>query len=165
MAGEAIHHQVNRLFGPGTVGALTDGQLLERFTTRRGDAAESAFEGLVARHGPMVLRVCRALLRDPHDADDAFQATFLVLARRAGAIGERELLGPWLYGVARRVALKARGVAARRRRREGGNALERPGRRRRRRPLARPPGRSSTRSSTGSPTSTAAPSSSAISKG
>ena len=126
MAGDAIHQQVNRLFGPGTVGALTDGQLLERFATRRGEAAEAAFEGLVARHGPMVLRVCRALLRDPHDADDAFQATFLVLARRAGSIGERDVLGPWLYGVARRVALKARGVAARRRAREGGNLLDDP---------------------------------------
>jgi len=118
MAGEAIQ-QINRLFGPGTVAGLTDGQLLERFATRRGDPAEAAFEGLVARHGPMVLRVCRAVLRDPHDVEDAFQATFLVLVRRAGSIGERDLLGPWLHGVARRVSLKARGLAARRRVREG----------------------------------------------
>ena len=117
--GDAIH-QVNRLFLTGTVGALTDGQLLERFATRRGETAEAAFEGLVARHGPMVLRVCRGVLRDTHDVEDAFQATFLVLVRKAGSIGDRELLGPWLYGVAHRVALKARGVAARRRSREGG---------------------------------------------
>jgi len=120
MAGGDAIGQINRLFGPGTIGGLTDGQLLERFTTRRGEAAESAFEGLVARHGPMVVRVCRALLRDPHDVEDAFQATFLVLVRRAGSIGERDLLGPWLYGVARRVSLKARGLATRRRSREGG---------------------------------------------
>ncbi len=124
-SGDAIH-QVNRLFQAGTVGALTDGQLLERFATRRGEAAEAAFEGLVARHGPMVLRVCRATLRDAHDVEDAFQATFLVLVRKAGSIGERDLLGPWLYGVAHRVALKARGVAARRRGREGDRLTEDP---------------------------------------
>ncbi len=123
--GDSIQ-QVNRLFLSGTVGALTDGQLLERFTTRRGEAAEAAFEGLVARHGPMVLRVCRGSLRDPHDVDDAFQATFLVLVRKAGSIGERDLLGPWLYGVAHRVALKARSVAAKRRRKEGEYAAEPP---------------------------------------
>ncbi len=114
-----LSRPLSRLFEDGTVGALTDGQLLERFATRRGPAAEAAFEGLVARHGSMVLRVCRAVLRDPHDVEDAFQATFLVLVRKADSIGERDLLGPWLYGVAHRVALKARGQAARRRKREG----------------------------------------------
>ena len=123
--GEAVR-LINRLFREGTVGALTDGQLLERFATRRGEAAEAAFEALVSRHGPMVLRVARGMLRDPHDVDDAFQATFLVLVRKAGSIGERELLGPWLYGVAHRVALKARAVAARRSRREGGIADDPP---------------------------------------
>ena len=117
--GDAVR-QINRLFLDGTVGALTDGQLLERFATRRAEAAEAAFEALVARHGPMVFRVCRGVLRDPHDVDDAFQATFLVLVRKARSIGERELLGPWLYGVAHRVARKARAVAARRSRKEGG---------------------------------------------
>jgi polysaccharide biosynthesis/export protein len=112
--------QINRLFQDGTAAALTDGQLLERFTTRRAEAAETAFEALVSRHGPMVLRVVRGVLRDPHDVEDAFQATFLVLVRKAHSIGERELLGPWLYGVAHRVALKARGVAAKRNKREGG---------------------------------------------
>ena len=123
--GDAIR-QVNRLFQVGAVGILTDGQLLERFSTRRGETAEAAFEALVARHGPMVARVCRGLLRDPHDADDAFQATFLVLVKKAHAIGERELLGPWLYGVAYRVSLKARSLAAKRRKREGTFDLEDP---------------------------------------
>ena len=117
--GDAVR-QINRLFRDGTAAGLTDGQLLERFTTRRAEAAEAAFEALVGRHGPMVLRVCRGVLRDPHDVEDAFQATFLVLVKKAHAIGERDLLAPWLYGVARRVALKARGVVARRNRREGG---------------------------------------------
>ena len=117
--GEAAR-QINRLFLDGTAAALTDGQLLERFTTRRPEVAGAAFEALVTRHGPMVLRVVRGVLRDPHDVDDAFQATFLVLVRKARSIGERDLLAPWLYGVAHRVARKARGVAARRNRREGG---------------------------------------------
>jgi len=117
--GDAVR-QINRLFRDGTSAALTDGQLLERFSTRRPEAAEAAFEALVNRHGPMVLRVARGLLRDPRDVEDAFQATFLVLVKKAHVLGERDLLGPWLYGVAHRVALKARGVAARRNRREGG---------------------------------------------
>jgi polysaccharide biosynthesis/export protein len=92
---------------------LTDAQLLDRFLARR---EEVAFEAMLRRHGPMVLGVCRRLLSDPHDAEDAFQATFLVLVRRAAAIVPRSSLGPWLYGVARRTALKARSSAARRRR-------------------------------------------------
>ena len=111
-----------RLFDGESVGGMTDGELLDRFTTRRGATAESAFEALVARHSPMVARVCRGLLRDEHDVEDAFQATFLVLVRRAGSIGERDLLAPWLYGVAHQVARKARAVALRRRGREGGPA-------------------------------------------
>ncbi len=109
-----------RLFEGESVGGMTDGQLLDRFTSRRG--AESAFEALVARHGPMVARVCRSCLRDEHDVEDAFQATFLVLVRRANSIGERDLLAPWLYGVAHKVARKARAVALRRRGREGEGA-------------------------------------------
>ena len=111
----AVLRQVNRLFGPGTVAGLSEGELLERFVARRDEAA---FEALVARHGPMVLGVCRRALRDPHDADDAFQATFLILARRAGAIRDGDLLARWLFGVARRVSARARVLAGRRRDRE-----------------------------------------------
>ena len=100
--------QIGRLFGLGTAGGLTEGQLLRRFVERRD---EVAFEALVARHGPMVLGVCRRLLADPHDADDAFQATFLVLVKKAGSIREPDLMGNWLYGVAHKVAAPARARA------------------------------------------------------
>src|SRR5438132_6614906 len=73
---------------------LTDGELLECYATHRDEAA---FEALVRRHGPMVLGVCRRLLQNPHDAEDAFQATFLVLVRKAAAIAPREKVGSWLY--------------------------------------------------------------------
>jgi RNA polymerase sigma factor (sigma-70 family) len=105
-------------------GRASDGDLLERFLARRDDAA---FEELVRRHGPMVLGVCRRALADPHDADDAFQATFLILARRASSIAPASRVGPWLYGVARRVSLKARAAIQRRRSVERGAALDRPG--------------------------------------
>src|SRR5260370_31472823 len=93
-------------------GGMTDGQLLERFLTAR---EEAAFEALVRRHGPMVLGVCRRVLRNEHDAEDAFQATFLVLVRRGSGIVARESVGSWLYGVAFRTAQKARAAAAQRR--------------------------------------------------
>jgi RNA polymerase sigma factor (sigma-70 family) len=92
--------------------ALPDAQLLERFALRRDEAA---FEALLHRHGPLVFGVCRRLLYEPHDAEDAFQATFLVLARKAGAVGRRAPLGNWLYGVAYRVAARLRKNVARRR--------------------------------------------------
>src|SRR4051794_37117283 len=103
------------LFSQGAVGGLSDGQVLERFAARRDEAA---FEVLVRRHGPMVLGVCRRVLRDRHDADDAFQATFLVLARKAASIAHRELVANWLYAVAHQTARKARALAIRRRMRE-----------------------------------------------
>ena len=83
------------LFLAGSAVGLTDGQLLECFATRDGEAAELAFAVLVERHGPMVLRTCRAVLRDEHDARDAFQATFLILARRGGSlwVGTRSARG------------------------------------------------------------------------
>ncbi len=105
-----IVRQVQRLFGGGSVAGLGEGQLLERFIKNR-DA--SALEAIIARHGPMVLGVCRRVLHDPRDAEDAFQVTFLILVKKAGGIRDRERLGPWLHGVAQRVALRARFVAAR----------------------------------------------------
>ncbi len=111
----AALRQINRLFAEGVVAGLTDAQLLERFLTQ-SDAG--AFEALVARHGPMVLSVCRGILRDPRDAEDAFQATFLVLVKKAGSIRGRDALGGWLYRVAHRVAIQANAAASRRRARE-----------------------------------------------
>ena len=97
------------LFRDGAPGQWSDAELLRRFARGRGDAgAEAAFAALVGRHGPMVRGACRRVLNDPHAADDAFQATFLTLARKAGRLGGVESLGGWLYRVAVRVALKAR---------------------------------------------------------
>jgi RNA polymerase sigma factor (sigma-70 family) len=93
----------------------TDSHLLHCFVTQRDEAA---FEALVRRHGPMVLAVCRRILTDPHDADDAFQATFLVLVRRAAAIENQESLGSFLHGVALRTALNARADLTNRRKHE-----------------------------------------------
>jgi DNA-directed RNA polymerase specialized sigma24 family protein len=82
-----------------------DGPLLEQFAVHHDQAA---FAELLRRHGPMVLGVCRRVLGDVHAAEDAFQATFLVLVRKAGSLGDPQSVGPWLYGVATRIALKAR---------------------------------------------------------
>jgi RNA polymerase sigma factor (sigma-70 family) len=92
-----------------------DGELLERFASQRDEAA---FTALMRRHGPMVLGVCRRVLHDSHDADDAFQATFLVLVRKAGSLRRPELLANWLYGVAYRTAMDARSAALRRQKHE-----------------------------------------------
>jgi RNA polymerase sigma factor (sigma-70 family) len=100
-------HRMTGQAGP----ELNDSELLARFVTSRDPAA---FEAPVARHGPMVLRVCRNVLGNLHDAEDAFQATFLVLARKAASVRPTGYLAAWLHGVACRIAL-----AARRRRREG----------------------------------------------
>jgi RNA polymerase sigma factor (sigma-70 family) len=110
-----VLHQIHRLFARGSVSGLSEWQLLDRYASRRD---ETAFEALVARHGPMVLGVCRRVLDDPHAVDDAFQATFLVLVRKAGTLGEHDAIGQWLYGVACRVALRARCELATRRSRE-----------------------------------------------
>jgi RNA polymerase sigma factor (sigma-70 family) len=111
-----VLRRVEVLFRDGTVAGLSDGQLLDRFVAGRD---ESAFEALVARHGPMVLSLCRRLLRDPHDGEEAFQAAFLVLARKADSIRDRDRVGPWLYRVAHRVAARLRAREARRRSTEG----------------------------------------------
>jgi RNA polymerase sigma factor (sigma-70 family) len=102
---------------PGGCEEATDAALLERFFARRDEAA---FAALVRRHGPMVYGVCRRLLRDAHDAEDVFQATFLVLVRKGPAVRLLRSVGNWLYGVARRTALEARRAAARRRVKEAG---------------------------------------------
>jgi RNA polymerase sigma factor (sigma-70 family) len=94
---------------------LADGQLLEMFRVQRNEAA---FEAIVQRHGPMVLAVCRRILRNHHDAEDAFQATFIVLARKSASIAPRDMAASWLHGVAVRTAQKARTQAARVRTRE-----------------------------------------------
>ena len=113
------------LFGRGTVAGLSDGQLLSSYVEHRDD---TAFAALVARHGPMVLSVCRGVLRDPLDAEDAYQATFLILVRKAGTVRRVDALGGWLHRVAHRVALQARADAAHRRTEEqkaGQNAVAR----------------------------------------
>ena len=103
------------LFGSGTLAGSGDGLLLERFITRRD---EVAFEELMARHGPVVLSICRRWLDDPRDVEDAFQATFLILVRKAASLRDRDALSSWLYGVALRVVRRARSNAMRRRTRE-----------------------------------------------
>jgi RNA polymerase sigma factor (sigma-70 family) len=111
----AANRQLRMLLETGTVVGLTDGQLLELFESRRD---ETAFTALVERHGPMVRRVCGEVLGNHHDAEDAFQATFLVLARQVGSIRRRGSVASWLYGVALRVSACARSVSARRRKHE-----------------------------------------------
>jgi RNA polymerase sigma factor (sigma-70 family) len=91
----------------------TDEQLIDRFLTGQKEDSEIAFETLVKRHGPMVLGVCRGVLRRDQDAEDAFQLTFLALARKAGTIRNREILGCWLREVAYRTAIRARERCAR----------------------------------------------------
>ena len=106
------------LFDAGALGRLTDAELLECFQSSRETLGHEAFRVLVERHGPMVLGLCRSLVRDPHEADDAFQATFLILVRKVESIKRRDTIGPWLHGVAGRVARRARDRAVRRQRRE-----------------------------------------------
>jgi RNA polymerase sigma factor (sigma-70 family) len=119
-----LTRELGRLFGEGVL-PLSDGQLLERYLSQRDEAA---FEALVHQHGPMVLSLCRRHLRDPADVEDAFQATFLVLVRKAPAIRRRELLSSWLYGVAYKVSTRARSNRLKRHGREtdGVDLLEAP---------------------------------------
>ena len=115
-----VLREIGTLFSNGVLGGLTDRQLLERFVNVNDSSAEDAFTILVERHGPMVWGVCRRLMDDRDAAADAFQATFLVLVRRARAVRVDDSLGPWLYGVSRRVAARARATSLRRRAREAG---------------------------------------------
>jgi len=103
---------MRRLFDGGSAVANTERQLLDRFLSARD---ELAFEAIVARHGPMVVGVCRSVLSNSNDVDDAFQATFLVLVKKAGSLRDGDQLSPWLHGVARRVAIRARANSAKRR--------------------------------------------------
>jgi DNA-directed RNA polymerase specialized sigma24 family protein len=102
--GRVLVHLRESVLRRGCAG-LTDAELLDCFIDRRDEAA---FEALVRRHGPMVLGVCRRVLRIEAEAEDAFQATFLVLVRKATAIWPRAMVGNWLYGVARKTAMKAK---------------------------------------------------------
>src|SRR5437868_13011731 len=106
---------IRQLAGTRRAAQPPDGQLLERFTAQRDEAA---FTTLVRRHGPMVLNVCRSVLHHEQDAEDAFQATFLVLVRKADSIRQPEAVAGWLYEVAHHVAIKAQADAARRRAQE-----------------------------------------------
>jgi RNA polymerase sigma factor (sigma-70 family) len=125
-AKQAAVRQLELLFRNGIVGDLSDSQLLERFTTRDRETAECAFTALVERHGPMVLRVCRNVVSDPHDAQDAFQATFLVLVQQAHRLWVRDSLAPWLHRVAQRVASRIRASRRERRQHERRAAESRP---------------------------------------
>ena len=118
----AVLEHLHRLFRVGTAGGLSDGQLLERFLSQRDDAGEAAFKALVERHALMVLRICRDVLADWHEAEDASQATFIVLACKASSIRKRHSIASWLFGVAARVAAQAKAKVARRRRHEARNA-------------------------------------------
>lgn len=110
----AVEAQFQTLFSVGAHAGMTDGQLLERFTTGRGEGAELAFAALFERHGPLVLGACRRILRDRHEAEDAVQATFLVLAIKSRSLWVEDSLGPWLHRVACRIAVRARRAGARR---------------------------------------------------
>ena len=112
---EALRH-LRTVLSAGALGNLPDATILERFLAGRGDAESgSAFAALVERHGPMVMGVCLDVLRDRHDAEDASQATFLILARKGSSISSIDSLASWLFGVALRVAARAKADEARRR--------------------------------------------------
>src|SRR6516165_86161 len=100
-----VLRHIRELAATSTHDQLPDDQLLQRFLV---DQSEAAFAALVRRHGPLVLAVCRRTLHNWHDAEDAFQATFLILARRANTIRKQQSLGSWLHGVAYRAAAKIR---------------------------------------------------------
>src|ERR1700722_7122619 len=120
-----IFHLRNNALRHDSAGA-SDGELLDRFVVRR---EEAAFEALVRRHGAMVFGVCRRILRNDADAEDAFQATFLVLVRKAASIRQPGTVSNWLYGVAHNTALKAKAMIQQRRTKEklAGSVSKTPG--------------------------------------
>src|SRR5438309_2237546 len=105
-AADMVLRHIRRWAGKPPEAAQTDAQLLGRFV---GQGDEAAFAELVGRHGRLVYNVCLRILHDGHHAEDAFQATFLVLAKKAPAIGRRDSIASWLYGVAYRIAVRAKG--------------------------------------------------------
>ncbi len=115
MSGALAHSRVKHDVHEHAQDHSSDGGLLERYLTGDSAAAQEAFGALVEAHGPMVLGICRHILNEEHDAEDAFQATFLVLARKAGSIRNRRVLAGWLHEVAHRIAVKARVSVNRRR--------------------------------------------------
>ena len=115
VARAGVPKHFDTLFRFGRTGNLSDWQLVQRVIDERDSADQPAFTLIVERHGPMVMRICRQILGDSHDAQDAFQATFLVLARKAVSLRKADSLASWLHGVAHRVASRARADAVRRR--------------------------------------------------
>src|SRR5437879_4435960 len=107
----AVLRHIRTVADKQALAGASDSQLLERFAFQR---EEAAFAVLLRRHGPMVLSVGRRVLRHLHDAEDVFQATFLLLARKAGSIRKHESVGSWLHGVAYRLAVKSKGQGVRR---------------------------------------------------
>src|SRR5258707_4652594 len=109
---KAVLNDLATLWGEGSHAGSTDAELVTRYAGGEEKAAESAFSALMTRHGPLVLGTCRRLLRDPSDVEDAFQATFLVLVRKARYIRVGDSLAPWLYAVACRIAARVRARAS-----------------------------------------------------
>jgi DNA-directed RNA polymerase specialized sigma24 family protein len=109
---QAVLNDLGTLWAEGSLAGWSDAELVRRYAGGEEKSADSAFSALMTRHGPLVLGTCRRLLRDPHDVEDAFQATFLVLVRKARQIRVGDSLAPWLYAVACRIAARIRARAS-----------------------------------------------------
>ena len=126
LAGVGFRNRLDILFQVGVVGDLSDGQLVEQFLNDKDGTDQMAFRVLVERHGPAVLSVCRGVLGKSYDAEDAFQAVFLILARKARSLRRPDSVACWLHGVALRVAVRLRADATRRRAYERRSAMTKP---------------------------------------